>query len=273
MPEDLRAGRDNARGDIDRLRATHVAALNASDAAGWTATFAEDAVQLPPIGPINTGIAAIGAFNERFLAMFTVSSFNLTPMDLQVHGDVAIEHGEYTIVLTPQGAPAGMSDSGKYITTYRRTEEGVWLISRDGWTSTSARLPTRERTHRLARRCRKAKVGRARAWRRLQSAMLFDLSDADVASRAAAGDTEAEAEVCRRMAPRLRLYGMRHLRSGAAADDLVQQVLLVTLEALHAGKLRDYAKLPHFVLGMARTTVSNCAEARGVAPRCSRPMA
>ncbi|WP_110170494.1 RNA polymerase sigma factor [Luteitalea pratensis] len=85
--------------------------------------------------------------------------------------------------------------------------------------------------------------------------MPSDLSDADVASRAAAGDSQAEAEMCRRMAPRLRLYGMRHLRSGAAADDLVQQVLLTTLEALRAGKLRDYEKLPHFVLGMARMTV------------------
>ena len=87
------------------------------------------------------------------------------------------------------------------------------------------------------------------------AAVPSDLSDADVASRAAAGDSQAEAEMCRRMAPRLRLYGMRHLRSGAAADDLVQQVLLATLEALRAGKLRDYEKLPHFVLGMARMTV------------------
>ncbi|AMY08672.1 RNA polymerase sigma factor [Luteitalea pratensis] len=87
------------------------------------------------------------------------------------------------------------------------------------------------------------------------AAVPSDLSDADVASRAAAGDSQAEAEMCRRMAPRLRLYGMRHLRSGAAADDLVQQVLLTTLEALRAGKLRDYEKLPHFVLGMARMTV------------------
>jgi RNA polymerase sigma-70 factor, ECF subfamily len=90
---------------------------------------------------------------------------------------------------------------------------------------------------------------------RYNAVMLLELSDADVAGRVAAGDTEAEAEVCRRMAPRLRLYGLRHLRSGAAADDLVQQVLLTTLEALRAGKLREHEKLPHFVLGMARMTV------------------
>ena len=134
LPDDLRAGRDDARAAIDRLRATHIAALNANDAAGWTATFADDAVQLPPVGPVNTGTAAIGTFNAGFLSMFAVSSFDIAPLDVQVHGDVAIEHGEYTIVLTPHGAPSGMSDGGKYITTYRRTDAGSWLITRDGWT-------------------------------------------------------------------------------------------------------------------------------------------
>ena len=136
MPDGLRAGRNDAHAAIDRLRALHVAALNANDAAGWTATFAEDAAQLPPIGPVNTGTAAIGAFNAQFMDMFVVSNFAITPLDLQVHGDVAIEHGEYSIVLTPRGAPAAMSDAGKYITTYRRTDAGTWAIARDGWTST-----------------------------------------------------------------------------------------------------------------------------------------
>jgi RNA polymerase sigma-70 factor (ECF subfamily) len=69
--------------------------------------------------------------------------------------------------------------------------------------------------------------------------MLSELSDAEVTQRIAAGQRDAEAEMCRRMAPRIRLYGLRHLRSGAAADDLVQQVLLKTIEALRAGRLRD----------------------------------
>ena len=136
MPDDLRQGRDDARSAIDRLRAVHIAALNANDAAGWTATFAEDAVQLPPVGPINTGITAIGAFNVAFIDRFAVSSFDITPLDVQVDGNVAIEHGEYRIVLTPRGAPQGMSDAGKFITTYRRNDAGQWLIARDVWTST-----------------------------------------------------------------------------------------------------------------------------------------
>ena len=85
--------------------------------------------------------------------------------------------------------------------------------------------------------------------------MAIESSDADLAARIGQGDPEAEAEVCRRMAPRIRLYGLRHLRSAAAADDLVQQVLLRVLETLRSGGVRDTGKVPHFVLGMSRTMV------------------
>jgi RNA polymerase sigma-70 factor (ECF subfamily) len=57
------------------------------------------------------------------------------------------------------------------------------------------------------------------------------------------------------MAPRVRLYGLRHLRDEHASDDLTQQVLITTLEALRAGRLREPEKLASFVLGMCRMTV------------------
>ena len=61
--------------------------------------------------------------------------------------------------------------------------------------------------------------------------------------------------MCRRMAPRIRLYGLRHLRLASAADDLVQGVLLKVLEALRGGRLRDAGRLVPFVLGICRMTV------------------
>src|SRR5262245_15126918 len=85
--------------------------------------------------------------------------------------------------------------------------------------------------------------------------MYVGLSDADLAPRIAEGDREAETEMCRRMGPRIRLYGLRHLRSPAGADDLVQQVLLKVLEALRSTRLREPDKLAHFVLGTCRMTV------------------
>jgi RNA polymerase sigma-70 factor (ECF subfamily) len=85
------------------------------------------------------------------------------------------------------------------------------------------------------------------------------LADGALASRiAAAGarlDAAAEAELYRRLAPRVRLYGLRHLRDPHAANDLVQQVLLMTLERLRAGKLREPERIVSFVLGMCRMVV------------------
>jgi RNA polymerase sigma-70 factor, ECF subfamily len=86
--------------------------------------------------------------------------------------------------------------------------------------------------------------------------MQIELRDADLVRQIGSGsDREAEAELYRRMAPRVRLYGLRHLRDGYAADDLTQQVLITTLEALRAGRLRDPEKLASFVLGTCRMTV------------------
>jgi RNA polymerase sigma-70 factor (ECF subfamily) len=85
------------------------------------------------------------------------------------------------------------------------------------------------------------------------------LEDAALACRiAAAGariDSAAETELYRRLAPRVRLYGLRHLRDPHAAHDLMQQVLLMTLERLRAGKLREPERIVSFVLGMCRMVV------------------
>jgi len=80
--------------------------------------------------------------------------------------------------------------------------------------------------------------------------------DADLVRQIGSGsDREAEAELLRRMAPRIRLYGLRHLRDEHASEDLTQQVLITTLEALRAGRLREPEKLASFVLGTCRITV------------------
>lgn len=81
-------------------------------------------------------------------------------------------------------------------------------------------------------------------------------ADALLARRVAAGgDAAAEAELCRRLFPRIRAYGLRHLRDAAGAADLAQQVLVVLIESLRAGNVQDPERLPAFVMGTARNTV------------------
>src|SRR5262245_11179730 len=65
-------------------------------------------------------------------------------------------------------------------------------------------------------------------------------------------DAAAEAEICRRLGPRIRLYGLKHLRNEAAAADLMQDVLVMVLQKLRDGAIRDPEHVVSFVLGAAR---------------------
>src|SRR5262245_47978132 len=82
------------------------------------------------------------------------------------------------------------------------------------------------------------------------------VSDEALARRIAGGPSGStdgeEAELYRRFAPRVRLYGRRHLRNDAAAEDLAQEVLLLTIERLRAGEVRRPEEIGSFILGTSR---------------------
>jgi RNA polymerase sigma-70 factor (ECF subfamily) len=80
--------------------------------------------------------------------------------------------------------------------------------------------------------------------------------EAELACRIAQCEApEAEAELYRLLAPRVRRYGLRHLRDAHAASDLMQHVMVLTLEQLRAGQVREPERIVSFVFGACRTTV------------------
>ena len=120
---------------LDRLRATHVAALNAGDADAWVACFTPDAVQMPPNYPANVGTENIRGWSGGMLAAFH-AEFSLFPEEVQPAGAEWIcERGTYTIALTPKAGGDAIRDVGKYITLYQRQADGDWLMARDIWNS------------------------------------------------------------------------------------------------------------------------------------------
>jgi RNA polymerase sigma-70 factor (ECF subfamily) len=68
-------------------------------------------------------------------------------------------------------------------------------------------------------------------------------------------DAPQESEICRRYAARIRAYGLRHLRNNAAADDLVQHVLLVVLQALREDRVSELDRLDSYVFGTCHHVV------------------
>jgi len=92
------------------------------------------------------------------------------------------------------------------------------------------------------------------------------MADAEVARCIVVRGEEApvhEAELCRRYLNRARLYGLRHLRFDVtAAEDLAQQVMMVVIEALRAGRVKDLELIDRFMLGTCRNVAHSMRRAR-----------
>lgn len=107
------------------------------------------------------------------------------------------------------------------------------------------------------RRVRSATIRRVANQQSPRPDELTDAALARAIATARAGEAEREeAELYKRFAPRVRLYGMKHLRGLAAAEDLVQQALLLTIERLRAGEVRDPDQIGSFILGSSRMLAS-----------------
>jgi len=65
---------------------------------------------------------------------------------------------------------------------------------------------------------------------------------------------QQEAELFARFAPRVRLYGLRHLRSDDAAQELTQRVVVRAIEKLRKGEVNQPERIGSFVLGVAKLT-------------------
>jgi RNA polymerase sigma-70 factor (ECF subfamily) len=99
----------------------------------------------------------------------------------------------------------------------------------------------------------------------------MEVSDAELIMAIATPGPEgrqAEAALCRRFAPRIHLYGRRHLRDDDRARDLVQAVLLAVLQAARAGRIAEPAHADRFMLGTCRNIASRMrdSEARSAGP-------
>lgn len=78
---------------------------------------------------------------------------------------------------------------------------------------------------------------------------------ADLVRRLAeSNDSEAERELRQQFAPRVRLYGLRHLPDSAATETLVEEVLHAVQRAAREGRIQP-GQLHRFVLEAARSLV------------------
>jgi uncharacterized protein (TIGR02246 family) len=95
------------------------------------ATFAEDAVLMPPGRPRVSGRANIRAF---FVAIWPLrATLSFVPGTISIDRDLAVEEG--TWVWSMPGPDGTVNDHGNLLVTWRRTDTG-WEVSQDIWNST-----------------------------------------------------------------------------------------------------------------------------------------
>ena len=114
---------------IARANEITTATFKRRNAAEVAALYTEDAMLLPPNSDIVTGREAIHEFWQGALDM-GVEEIKLQTVDVDGHGDTAIEVGEYVLM----GAEGESLDRGKYLVTWKLIN-GQWKLHWDMYNS------------------------------------------------------------------------------------------------------------------------------------------
>ncbi len=86
--------------------------------------YTDNAKFMPPNGDSVVGPESIVAFLQAMLDD-GISSLELETVELEEHGDTAIEEGRYKL-----GTADGPADVGKYIVIWKN-EDGAWKLHKD----------------------------------------------------------------------------------------------------------------------------------------------
>jgi uncharacterized protein (TIGR02246 family) len=121
---------------IESIGTAFEAAMRAGDWNAASMTYTEDAILFPPNSDAVTGRAAI---REYFSTFPPITRFELTTVDIQGSGDLAVVHGTYAMTLQPPGMPP-IEDHGKWLEMRKRQADGSWPYQWDMFNS-SVPLP------------------------------------------------------------------------------------------------------------------------------------
>jgi uncharacterized protein (TIGR02246 family) len=114
------------------MTAAWMDAYNAGDVEKIVATYAEDAVLMPPHAPVANGQTGIRTYLQAETAGAKAAGVKLVPgpATAGVVGDMGWESGSYTVT----DASGKIVDSGSYLSVSRKVN-GKWLYIRDTYNS------------------------------------------------------------------------------------------------------------------------------------------
>jgi ketosteroid isomerase-like protein len=125
-----------ARTAIEASQARFVVHFNAGQGDSLAAHYTEDGRVMAPNTPVASGRQAIAAS----MGMMGGATLVLTTESVAANGSLAVERGTYKITLTPPGATAPITDTGKYLVHWHKVGD-TWLKVDDIWNSDLPAMP------------------------------------------------------------------------------------------------------------------------------------
>ncbi len=113
---------------IESGNRAYVAALEAQDAQAFADLFVDDAVSLPPNGPLIRGKLAIASSMSSAFVRVKFIDASMHTTEMRMMGDTAVELGTYHLVTQVDGYPTILN--GRYLTVWRR-DGAAWKIAVD----------------------------------------------------------------------------------------------------------------------------------------------
>ena len=99
----------------------------AGDSAGIAQLYTANGKLFPSNSDVIEGIEAIGEFWQAIMDM-GVATATLETVELEGHGDTAVEEGRYTL----SAADGSVIDQGKFIVIWKN-DGGAWKLDKDIW--------------------------------------------------------------------------------------------------------------------------------------------
>ena len=125
-----------AKTAIEASNTRFVAHFNAGQGDSVAAHYTEDGRVMAPNMAVASGRQAIAAS----MGMMAGATLVLNTESVAANGPLAVERGTYTITLTPPGATAPITDTGKYLVHWRKVGDN-WLMVDDIWNSDLPAMP------------------------------------------------------------------------------------------------------------------------------------
>lgn len=114
---------------LDERRRAWCDSVNGGELNRYMALLTEAAVWLPPGQAAVVGRPAIRAWLEPLFEQYRYV-FSVTPEQVRVAGEVAVDKGRFSTVLTSKAEGGSLRHEGKYLLLWRRSPAGVWRIER-----------------------------------------------------------------------------------------------------------------------------------------------